>query len=86
MFTFDIRDRSDKRVLDHKDKINFKSKRLLKQSCSPTALKSFFLGIELSYCSFSDDKQKEIVTHFLKGPSDFYSCLTFPSDIRREHR
>ena len=31
MFTFDIQDRSDKRVLDHKHKINFKSLEIIKE-------------------------------------------------------
>ena len=37
-----------------------------------------------SNCSFLDDKQRKIVTNVIKGRSDFYSGLTFPSEIRRE--
>ena len=43
VFTFDIRDRSDKRVLDHKHKINFKSLEIIKEKLQSDSFKNFFL-------------------------------------------
>ena len=42
MFTFDIRDRSDERVLDYKHKINFKSLEIIKEKLQSDSFKKFF--------------------------------------------
>ena len=44
MFTFDIRDRSDKRVLDHKHKINYKRCEIIKEKLQSDSFEKFFVN------------------------------------------